>query len=283
MVLLSPWLMAQTGSEIILFDLKIKKGTVEASHARNITNHTGYDNQPYFHSEFPFLYFSSFDDNGRSDIKRYDIKTGKTSNITTTPEREYSPTLTPDKQYLSCIIQRDDGAQNLGKYPVEGGQPTVIIDNLIVGYHAWADNSHIAMFVLGAGDAPSTLHYMRLPTNADTVLATNIGRSLHKIPGTRGISFIQRHETNSMIMRLDTEKLTTQMITSTMANGDHIAWTPDGKILGSDGTKIYYYDPDKGGLGWQAVKMKGPVDMLKTVTRLAVNARGDKLAVVVAE
>ncbi|MEJ0031081.1 MAG: hypothetical protein WDO15_12190 [Bacteroidota bacterium] len=69
--------------------------------------------------------------------------------ITGTSEREFSPTVTPDKQFLSCIIQRDDGVQDLGKYPIDGGDPALIIDNLKVGYHVWVDNSHLALFVLG--------------------------------------------------------------------------------------------------------------------------------------
>jgi len=61
----------------------------------NITNHKGYDNQPYFHPDEPVIYYSSFNEEGRSDIKSYNYKTGVTSNITTTSEREYSPTVTP--------------------------------------------------------------------------------------------------------------------------------------------------------------------------------------------
>src|ERR1044071_4091051 len=92
------------GSEIILFDLKVKKDKVILSNPKNITNHPGYDNQPSFHPELPFIYFSSFNEEQRSDIKRYSMKDGSTVNITTTTEREYSPTVTPDKQFLSCKI-----------------------------------------------------------------------------------------------------------------------------------------------------------------------------------
>ena len=182
-------LFGQSGSEILLFDLKVIKNKITISNPKNVTNHNGYDNQPSFHSDLPILYYSSFDDEGRADILSYNYKTGVTTAITKTSEREYSPTLTPDKSSLSCIIQRDDGAQNLGKYPVDGGEPSVIIDNMTVGYHAWADNSHLALFILGE---PHTLHYLRLPTKEDTILAQNIGRSLHKIPGYRAISFIQK-------------------------------------------------------------------------------------------
>ena len=274
---------AQTGSEIILFDLKLKKSKVSVSAPKNITNHPGYDSQPSFHSDQPFIYYASFNEDSRSDIKRYTITTGETTNITTTTHREYSPTLTPDKQFLSCIIQTDNGAQNLGKYPVDGGEPTLIIDNLTVGYHVWVDNSHLALFILEGENKPHTLHFMRLPTKEDTVIASNIGRSLHKIPGERAITFIQKGENENKIMKLDTESMKVSEIASTMNKGEDITWTQDGRIVTSDGSKLYFLDPKKPAKGWLPVGIEGGTELLKSVTRLAINLKGDKLAVVVAE
>jgi hypothetical protein len=275
---------AQTGSEILLYDLKLSKNAVILSNPVNITNHPGYDNQPYFHPDEPLVFYSSFDASGRADILCYNFKTKATTHITSTGDREYSPTLTPDKQYLSCIIQRDNGTQDLGKYPVGGGDPYVIIDNLKVGYHVWADNSHIAMFVLGATETdPSTLHYIRLPTKEDTVLASNIGRSLHKIPGERSISFIQRDEMQSKVMRLETETMKVSMLTPTVANGDHVAWTPKRQLLTSDGTILYFLRHGEAPGSWQRVEVKTGAELLKGVTRMAVSAQGNKLAVVVTE
>src|SRR6185369_2374063 len=182
----------QTASEIFLFDLSIQKENITLSNPKNITNHEGYDNQPSFHTDLPIIYYASFNDEGRSDIKYYNYKTGETKSLTNSPEREYSPTLTLDKQFISCIIQRDNGAQDLGKYPVNGGEPTVLINTLVVGYHVWVDNSHLGLFVLGQNGDSNELHYFRLPTKSDTIVAQNIGRSLHKIPGESAISFIEK-------------------------------------------------------------------------------------------
>lgn len=272
----------QTGSEIILFDLKLKKSKVTLTNPKNITNHPGYDNQPSFHSEQPYIYFSSFNDEGRSDIRRYNTSDGTTINITTTSEREYSPTLTPDKQFLSCIIQRDNGAQDLGKYPVDGGEAAVIVDSLVIGYHVWTDNSHLGLFVLGGEGKPNNLHFMRLPTKADTVLAIGIGRSLHKVPGERAFSFIQLGETENKIMKFNTETRKISEIGTTMNKGQDIAWTADGKIITSDGTKLYFLNP-KNPKTWQPVEILQGSSLLKSVTRIAINSKGDKIAIVVAE
>lgn len=273
-------LHAQTGSEILLFDLKIRKNKITLSKPRNITNHKGYDNQPSFHIEAPLIYYSSFNDEGRADIKSFNCKTLETKSVTQTSEREYSPTLTPDKQSLSCIIQRENGAQDLGKYPVEGGDPSIIIDNLIVGYHAWADNSHLALFVLGE---PNSLHYLRLPTKEDTILAENIGRSLHKVPGERSISFVHKVSADEwLIKKINTETLTLSTITNTLPAREDIAWTSDGKIISSDGNSIFYFDTLKE-KKWMKVYFIEGEEQLKGITRLAINSKNDKVAIVIAE
>src|SRR5690349_13117285 len=89
------------GSEIYLFDLKNGKDGIVLSNPKNITNHSGYDNQPFFHPEKPLLYFSSANEDTRTDIVEYDLTTGTFRKITSTQEREYSPTVTPDKKFIS--------------------------------------------------------------------------------------------------------------------------------------------------------------------------------------
>ncbi len=278
--LVSNFSHAQAGSEIFLFDLSVKKDKVSISNPVNITNHKGYDNQPFFHPDKPILYYSSFNDDSRADIRSYDYKTKKTTSITETPEKEYSPTVTLDKQSLSCIIQRDNGAQDLGKYPIDGGEPTVIIDNLTIGYHVWADNSHVGLFVLGT---PNTLHYVLLPMKRDTVIAQNIGRSLHKVPGESAISFIQKISDNEWrIKKLNTQIMKISDVGATVTGHEDLAWLSDGKILMSDGLKLFFMQSTKGP-GWNEVKVASGSEVLKGVTRLAVSQDGKKLAVVVTE
>ncbi|MEQ9413990.1 MAG: hypothetical protein RIF39_09170, partial [Cyclobacteriaceae bacterium] len=83
---------SQVGSEIYLFDVQLSGDKMGISNPKNVTNHPGYDNQPSFHSSKSLLFYSSFNDEGRSDIKVYDYKTGQTTSLTSTTEREYSPT-----------------------------------------------------------------------------------------------------------------------------------------------------------------------------------------------
>ena len=286
-ILVSFSCFAQSGTEILLFDLKIENGQVHLSNGKNITNHKGYDNQPSFHPTQPVTYYSSFNDSGRSDIKTYNYETNQTTNFTLTREREYSPTVTPDGKFISCILQRDNGDQDLVKYPIEGGKPIVLINLLKVGYHAWAGDNKVLLFVLD-DSTHFSLHYFYLDKNTDTVVAENVGRSLHKIPGQNAMSFLQKvSDKQYVIKKFDMSNGVISTIMDAIPGHDQICWLENGTILTSDGNKIYSFQvtsfSEVKDRKWTPVIVDGDATMLKGVTRITTNAQNTKLAVVVAE
>lgn len=273
--------VSQTGTEILLFDIKMEGKQIIFSKPVNITNHKGYDNQPFFHPSKPLVYYSSFNDSGRSDIKVYNYETNQTTNLTLTNEREYSPVVTPDEKFISCIIQRDNGAQDLGKYPIKGGKPDILINDLKVGYHAWASKNSVLLFVLG--DSSNTLHLYDLSNKTDKILASNIGRSLNKIPGENAMSFIQILSANaSQIQKMDITSGEITQITYTIPGQQDMCWLQNNIMLSGKGTGLYLFDT-KLNEGWQPVLIEGDASLLNGVTRLAVNTSKTKLAVVVNE
>lgn len=265
---------AQPATEIFLFDLKIRKGNVMLENPVNITSHPGYDNQPSFHPSLPLVYYSSARDDGRTDIFAFNWRNGRTMQITKTQEREYSPQITPDKKYISCIIQRDNNKQDLGQYPTEGGEAQVLINWLTVGYHAWMNPETLAVFVLGA---PQTLRVVNPGSGKDRIVAENIGRSIHRIPGTEAISFVDKSDPERFLVRRINQDLSISDIGPAMSRNEDICWLPDGRILSSDGTQLWVFDTTT--RIWS--KIAGSV--LNGVTRLAVSPDGKKLAVVAAE
>lgn len=270
----------QPGSEIYLFDIDPFGTDISVSNPVNITNHVGYDSQPFFHKTEPIIYYASFNEDGRSDIKTYNYKTEKTTSFTTTSEREYSPTSTPDGKFVSCIIQRDNDAQDLGKYPIDGGEAITIIDNLSVGYHSWVDHDNLILFVLGD---TFTLRWYDLKNQQDRILAENIGRSFHHIPGEKAMSFIDKQsEKDWVIKRLDNKTQKITVIAPTVLGSEDLTWTPDGRILMSDGDKLFIYNP-KSAEGWSEITMNNDNLPVQGITRLAISPDGKRLAVVVSE
>lgn len=270
---------AQPGTEIYVFDLKLKKNAITISNPVRVTNHPGYDSQPFFHPDKPVLYFASADTSGRTDIVTYDYQTQVTKKFTSTSEREYSPTVTPDKKFVSCIIQRDDGKQDLGKYPIEGGDPIVIITNLTVGYHAWVDHDNVLVFALGE---PQTLRLYNVPTGKDIVLADSIGRSLHLIPKTKTMSYVDKSLPTKWLIKRVRDVDAIDVLAEALPGREDLAWTSDGRIVMSDGEKLFFYNPEKGKT-WEPIEVISGALSLKGISRLAINATGDKIAIVMNE
>ncbi|MBX2944442.1 MAG: hypothetical protein KF725_01310 [Cyclobacteriaceae bacterium] len=266
------------GTDIYLFDLVFKKGKFVVTNSVNITDRKGYDNQPFFHPEKPFIYYASADDEGRTDIVVYNHETGRTQKLTNTSEREYSPTVTPDKKFISCIIQRDNGAQDLGKYPIDGGDVEIIVDNLTVGYHAWRDDKTLFLFVLGQ---PNTLHEYAVADKTDRIIAENIGRSLHRIPGTSDISFVDKSSSEWTIKKIKRKDGTIETVGKTLPGREDLTWTPGGKIIMSDGVRLFYWTPGKS-KDWTPIEFPDGLS-LSGITRLTVDAKGNKIAVVANE
>lgn len=268
---------AQPSTEIILFDLVMKKHQLSAVNGVNISAHKGYDNQPFFHPEKSILYYTSADENGNTDLIHYDYSSKKKVKFTSTPDREYSPTVTPDQKFISCISQRENGKQDLIKYPIGGGDPVVIIDNLTIGYHAWLNDSSLMVFVLGE---PNTLRRYDIVTGKDTVLATNIGRSLHRVPPDHaGISFVQKTDDSRWIIKWTDGVSAPSNIADALPGREDLAWTGGGWLVMSDGNSIFASQPGK---PWIEVNVTSSYPV-RNITRVAVDPKTNKLAVVTEE
>jgi dipeptidyl aminopeptidase/acylaminoacyl peptidase len=255
----------------------------------NITHTPGYDNQPSFTSDGASIYFTSNRGASQTDIYRYDTAAETTARVTDTPEGEYSPTVTPDGRHLSVIRVEADGTQRLWQFTLEGTQPALVLERVKpVGYHAWADDHTLALFVLGGNGAPSTLQIADTRTGAARVAATDIGRSLQRMPGpaaSRHVSFVQRERSGDrvslVIKELDpaTGAITTLTPSVEGSREADLAWTPDGTLLMAKDDVLYAWKA--GQSGWKEVSSLQQLS-LRGVTRLAVSPKGDFLALVAA-
>jgi hypothetical protein len=281
----SPAAQAPPDTEIYLAPLKVMKGSLEVGAPVNITNNPGYDNQPFFTSDGRAVLFASARGGTQTDIYKYDIASKETARVTNTPESEYSPTITPGGA-LSVVRVELDGqnTQRLWQFSPTGTDPKVILENVKpVGYHAWADGETLALFVLGP---PATLQLADTRTGAARVIATDIGRSLQRIPGSgsaRTISFVQRSRAGDTVTltihELDPATGQITPLTSAVEGSREAdtAWTPDGTLLMVKDGILYRWT--RGQTGWKEVVSLERMS-LRGVTRLAVSPAGDYLALV---
>ncbi|MDP1572371.1 MAG: hypothetical protein Q8L86_20420 [Vicinamibacterales bacterium] len=242
----------------------------------------GYENQPAFDDDGQVVLFTAMRDGIQTDGYAYDRRTRATRALWTTPEGEYSPTPTPDGTGYSVIRVEADGTQRLWRFPRDGGAPSLVLTDIKpVGYHAWVGEDVLGLFVLGQ---PATLQIARVSTGRAEIEATGIGRSLHRVPGTRAVSFVQRvSDEEHWIAEIDVDtRATIRLVRTVDGSSDRdYAWMPDGQtVLMSAGTRIHRWT--RGDAGWTEV-FDGAPHTLGAITRLAVSPKADAIAIVVNE
>ena len=284
-------------------------GVVSVGDVTNITDRDGYDNQPAFEPGGQTLLYTSARNRTQTDIYRHDVGAGTTRQVTQTLSSEFSATPLPSGDGFSSIHE-SAAAQQLWRFDNDGTSRGGILDGVQpVGYHAWADENMVVMFVLGADGTPATLQLGDLRTGETEMLAENPGRSLHKIPGRRAVSFVRKIDQDNWWIEaydLDTGEFT--RLVPTLPGREDYAWMPDGSLIMGDGSKLFQtrpggsapvWSPDGGELRFARPLPRadgGPVNGALTlpwteiadltdagvigITRLAINDTGTRIAIV---
>lgn len=268
------------GSDIYLFNFRLDDDNFYISNAQNITNAPGYDNQPFFTPDGSAILYASDDGFGQTDIFKYNLKARSERRLTYSPESEFSPTVTPDKEHISCIILKRDGEQRLWQYPKNGAIPSPVSNVDKVGYHTWLNDSTVYAFILGS---PNMLDAILLASNELQKVASNPGVTLQKIPGTNQISYVNMNDKKTwMISAYDPDSKSIKPIIHTVNNkSEFYTWTPNGVLLSGDGNKLYKFNP-KADSDW--VELADLTDYgINNFTRLSVSPDASLIAIVVSE
>lgn len=123
-------------------------------------------------------------------------------------------------------------------------------------------------------------------SSKDVWLSDSIGRSLHLIPKTKTVSFGDKSSSKKWVIRdvrvTDRPGVGAEPIAETLPNREDLTWTNDGRIVMSDGEKLFYCEPDKS-KEWKLIEVNSGSFPLKGISRLAINTSGDKIAIVMNE
>ena len=285
------------GTDIYLVALPKGVASMKTAKPTPVSAAPGYDNQPSFSADGNRILFAANHDGKQTDVYVFDRGNGKVTQLTQTAENENSPTYVPagagPAGSFSVVQSEFDRAgnrpvpaiQRLWRFNADGKSPQLILADLTpVGYHAWMDADQLVLFVLGAQGKPATLQIASVKTGKTEIVGEGPGRSLHRIPGTRLASFVQREASGEYwIKQIDptTKKIDPIAKTVEGSSDRDMAWMPDGKtILMSSGTKVFSWT--RGAAGWTE-SFDGAPHQLGAITRLSVSPKGDAVAIVVAE
>lgn len=145
---------------------------------KNATRRKGYDNQPSFVAGKNAFYYVADGKNGKTDIRLYDIDSGKSRAVAASKDRsEYSPKEAPGggisyiqenpegdvtRVYRRSLTKKDDGA------PVADFAP--------LGYYAWLDGGK-ALGVYYRSE-PGSLYRVDVTSGEKALLHDGIGRAM---------------------------------------------------------------------------------------------------------
>jgi len=257
-------------------DRKTRTDELKFGEPKKITDFAGYNNQPFFMPDGHSILYTSIR-NKQADIYRYE---NATTQVTNTPESEYSPTLMPDRKNISVVRVEADGTQRLWRFPLDGGAPALILENVKpVGYHLWIDDHTLALFVLGGSGKPNYLEIFDMRTQKSEFVTENPGRVLRKVPNQNKFSFVHKIANgNWEIKAYDLRTHTSASLIATLPGVEDYAWLPSGKLIMAKDSKLFAVLPLTGAK-WDEVADFSKLG-IRRITRIAVNGNGSHIAMV---
>jgi len=289
-----------TDTEVFVASLDLASGKV--GEPRNLTQRPGYDNQPAFLADGSALLYVVAGEGGNSEVWRVELASGARAQVTATPEAEYSPTPLADGSGFSAVRVESPGAaeeaftesQRLFRYGFDGKPIGPVLAAVRrVGYHAWIDERHVALFLVGGGELKLP-HSLVLATLGDApggdkvvTLAKEIGSALGRSPEGR-VTYVDQGiaEAWSIATLMPGDAKPTVVVATPRFEGEaeaarsqHFVWLPDGTLLMAHGDALLRFDPRQAAAGFVAfARFAG---LPGEITRLALSRDGRQLAFVV--
>jgi len=283
----SEGIQAQTppDTEVFLADIRLTETTFELLQLKNVSENEGYDSQPSFSPDGQSLLFAS-NRGGETDVVMMSVWSLNKLWLTKTPNRsEYSPQIRPGHQQFSFITLSPEGVQDFRLRDVIGVDSTrneqIIESERVIGYYTWLNESDYLCFVLPTSDSPTTLQWHKGfdPKSKDpktqTTLSPIPGRSFHPHPDGLRFSYIDKSEDTWTIVLWNPETEESSVYAPTLNGSEDMAWLPTGQAIMGSGSQVYVWNQEQ----WQLLMDLSSAGVTN-ITRLAVNKKGEKLALV---
>lgn len=276
-----------------IFVVDLDPATLRVGVPHNVTPRRGYDNQPAFLLDDTGLFFVAAEGVAPTDVFRFDIATGVTTQVTSTPEAEFSPT--PLARGFSTVRvgapagDTEAYTESQGLWRYDGADRTPLFPLIRrVGYHTWLDSGHVALVIVGPNASPPhALVLVDVATGVQTALAPDVGRSLGRTPDGRRVAFVDKRVADRWtVSAIAPGEAAAVLVATPLAPesdktadpSEDFCWLPDGSLLMAVGSKLLRWDGAPGG-PWTPIaafpQLRGDIK------RIAVSHDGRRLAFVV--
>jgi len=170
-------------TNIFLFEYRnTEDGKALLTDPRIITsdNVDGYNNQPKWFNDNDLYITQQTSEQQLTDLVRYNIEDEEKSHFTKTSLAEYSPTLTPDGEHVTCIRVQADGTQVLWQYPLDRSHAgkRILPHVKDIGYHYWISDTELILFIVGS---PMQMIRANTLNEKTSIITPKIGRCFGKL------------------------------------------------------------------------------------------------------
>ena len=266
--------LAQT-SELYLFDYRTEMGEISVSNPRYLSgfNAGGYNNQASFVNSHEILLAAAPASSPEStDIYILNLRNEQVTQITKTADREYSPSISSDGEWIHCVVVEVENENNqiLWKYPLDrsgGGEPLASAAKN-VGYYTPINEDWVAVFEVGD---PHQLYAVHLNTGERKLISTKIGRSIAQAESGK-IIFVHKYSDEYWMLKewdLTIGRSTT--IKKTLPGSEDFTITGPGTLIMASGAKIYELNR-RGDNQWREIADLAPYG-LENITRMAYDGQ----------
>ena len=272
-------------TQIYVFDMARDGAGIAFSKAKLMTafNPVGYNNQPQWINNNELYAAIQFpNDTNQTDIWSLSLINNVITRVTATPESEYSPTLAPDRRFISCVRvdARQSTTQRLWTYPIDrsnsGKDVLPLLNN--IGYHCWLTDKKVALFIVDG--ATNHLKLANIDDQSSVQLNGGIGRSLARMNNGK-LAYVQKATPQTWYIK-DLDPINygnSNILIETLPGSEDFALLGDGTFLMGYAAKLYAYNPSDPVKEWREVADLSKYG-LTNIKRLAVSRESDKIAIV---
>jgi hypothetical protein len=249
------------GLKLAIYDLSSEGRSIALTNEYVIDSLHLADTRPSFHPTDSVLYFTRQKE-GKYEVVSFGWADKKLNVLHTASEPLYSPALTPDGKFISCIR-----GKKLGKFPLAGGNWVDLLNDLTLQNYLWIDENSV--LTIAEGD-PNTLNLVTLRPRKVVPIASHVGDAL--VPAKNTFAFVHKLSVDSWSVKRINADGSISIVAETLPDSEQFALLPDGKILMLQEQNLFVYTPSG---GW-----KNPDDnsgRYSGIKTIGVNPGGDKI------
>lgn len=262
-------------TDVWLFKLAKKENKLICTNPLNITHRAGYDNQPTFSADGKSILYVRIDSTQQADIYQYNISKKLSVNLTKSKVSEYSPTIVPNRPFISTVTVELDSSQRIWMYPIDGGITDVFVPSVdSVGYHTWLSHDTLLYYKL---TEPHSLRALDLKTNKDVWICDHPTRAFKKIGHTHKFIYGIK-DSSSVQYRIYDPRLRESFFYATYpSTNEDFIWHDELGLIKSEGAELKRYNEQS--KNWEVLFSFGELG-IKKITRFVFDAKNKQLAIV---